>query len=128
MYVKQDSVNSVRVESDENLLEFIIIENDNGTLDIHQKDGTNLKPSGSIKVYVSGPSFKHFEASGACDFYGENKITGIESVTTHLSGSSDVNMELKALRVDVDLSGAGTITLRGRYKGFQRTGFRQYRY
>ena len=118
VYVRQDSVNSVRVEADENLLEFIIIENDNGTLDIHQKDGINLKPSGSIKVYVSGPSFKNFEASGACDFYGENKITGTESVTIHLSGSSDVNMDLKAPRVVVDLSGAGTITLRGDTKDF----------
>lgn len=118
VYVRQDSITSVKVEADENLLEYVIVENDGGTLEIHQKQGINLKPSRSIKVYVSGNAFRHFKASGACDIFGENKITSDEKISIDLSGASDIKMELKAPGVDAELSGAGTITLRGETKDF----------
>jgi Putative auto-transporter adhesin, head GIN domain len=119
VYVKQDSVVSIRVETDENLLPYVIIENRNGVLSIHQKEGTNLKSSRSIKVYVSAPSFTNFEASGACDFYSENQLNSSEPITINLSGASDVKLELKAPKVNADLSGAGSITLKGETKDFR---------
>lgn len=122
VYVKQDSVASVKIETDENLLEYIITDSKDGTLRIHQKEGANLKPSRSIKVYISGPSFKRFKASGACDFFSENKITGTESVSISLSGASDVKLELKVPGIAADLSGAGTITLKGETKDFSVDG------
>jgi hypothetical protein len=122
VYVKQDSVFSVRVEAEENLQEYIITETDGGTLKIHQKEGTSLNPTKSIKVYVSGPMFKHFEASGACDIYTENQLSSNEAVSINLSGSSDVKLELKAPDVKVDLSGAGTITLKGETKDLKVDG------
>lgn len=122
VYVKQDSVSSIRIQTDENLLDYMITENRNGTLHIHQKQGTNLRPSQSIKVYVSGPSFKLFNASGACDFISENKITGSETVRISLSGASDVKLELIAPGIDADLSGAGTINLKGETRNFSVDG------
>ncbi len=122
VYVKQDSASSIRIQTDENLLEYIITDNRNGTLHIHQKEGTNLKPTQSIKVYVSGPSFKLFKASGACDFISENKITATEPVSINLSGASDVKLELIAPGIDADLSGAGTINLKGETRNFNVDG------
>jgi hypothetical protein len=122
VYVKQDSVFSVRVEAEENLLEYIIIETDGNTLHIHQKEGTSLNPTKSIKVYVSGPMFKHFEASGACDIYSENKLSSNESIGINLSGSCDVKLELKAPEVKAGLSGAGTVTLKGETKDLEIDG------
>ena len=122
VYVKQDSVFSIRIQTDENLLEYMITDNRNGTLHIHQKEGTNLKPSQSIKVYLSGPSFKLFKASGACDFISESKITGSEPVSISLSGASEVKLELKVPGIDADLSGAGTINLKGETRNFSVDG------
>lgn len=118
LYVKQDSVNSVKVEADENLLEHIIIDVHDGTLRIRPRDGANLKPSRSIKVYVSGPSISNFKASGACDIISENKITSSDKISIQLSGASDVKMELMAPDVKAELSGAGSITLWGQTKNF----------
>lgn len=122
VYVKQDSAFSVRVETDENLLPYILIENKNGMLYIHHKDHTNLKPTKSIKVYVSGPSFSRFEGSGACNYYTENQLTSTESFSFGLSGASDVKMELKAPRIEAGLSGAGTLTLKGETKDLRIQG------
>ena len=111
IYVKQDSIFSVRVEADENLMEYIITELDGSTLKIRSKDGVNLKSSRSIKVYVSGPSFKYFKASGACDIFSDNKITNSERIAIDISGASDVKMDLMAPQIEentvIELSGAG---------------------
>ncbi len=122
VYVKQDSVVSVKIEADENLLEYVQVTVDGSTLDIREEKGYNLKSAKGIKVYVSGPSFKHFEASGACDIYSENQINSTEPISIDLSGACDVKMELKTPAIDVDLSGAGKITLKGETKDFDVDG------
>lgn len=118
VYVKQDSVVSVKIETDENLMEYMHITVDGSTLEIREERGYNLRPSGSIKVFVSGPSFKHFESSGACDIISDNQINSTEPISVSLSGACNVKMDLKTPRVKVDLSGAGTITLKGETKDF----------
>lgn len=118
VYVRHDSVSSIRVEADENLLQYVEVHNEGGTLHIHEQDGVNLKPSKGIKVYVSGSGFRRFEASGACDIYSENRILSSEEIDIDLSGASNVKMELKAPKVKTELSGAGTITLKGETKDF----------
>jgi hypothetical protein len=122
VYVKQDSVQAVKVETDGNLLEYVITREEGGVLKIYPRNNSNLKPSRDIRIYVSGSDFKHFEASGACDIFTENKITGSERIDIDLSGASDVKMELNAPKVSAELSGAGTIALRGETKDLSLNG------
>ena len=105
VYVKQDSAQSIKIETDENLMEYIVVREDGEVLKIYPKDNSNLKPSGSIKVYVAGLNFRRFEASGACDYYTENKITNTESIAIDLSGSCDAKMELNAPKIQQVLLG-----------------------
>jgi hypothetical protein len=122
LYVKQDSVSNVRIEADENLMQYIKVEADGETLNIYPEDHYNLRPTHHIKVYVSGPSFKHFEASGACDIYSENKISSSNAISINASGASTIKMELKAPAVNTDLSGASNISLSGETKNFRVDG------
>jgi Putative auto-transporter adhesin, head GIN domain len=122
VYVKQDSVASVKVEADENLLEYIQVIDDGEVLRIHPENGFNLNPSGRIKVYVSSPSYKSFEASGACNIYSENKVVSTAMLDFDLSGSCDVKMELNAPKVNAGLSGACDIELKGEAKDFKVEG------
>jgi Putative auto-transporter adhesin, head GIN domain len=119
VYVKQDSVESVKVEADENLQAYIHVTNNGNVLRIHPEEGYNLHPSGHIKVYVSSPIFKTFWASGACNVYGENKINSSDILEFDLSGSCDAKMELNAPKVTADLSGACNIELKGETKEFK---------
>src|ERR1043166_7615487 len=50
LYIKQDAVNSIKVEADENLLQYVEVHNDGGTLQIHEAEGVNLKPTHNIKI------------------------------------------------------------------------------
>jgi hypothetical protein len=119
VYVKQDSVASVKIEADENLMEYIQVIDDGGILRIHPENGYNLHPSRHIKVYVSSSAYKSFEASGACDIYSENKITSPGMIDIDLSGSCDAKLELNTPGVSADLSGACNIELKGETKEFK---------
>jgi len=119
VYVKQDSVASVKIEADENLMEYIQVIHDGEILRIHPEEGYNLRPSGHIKVYVSSPAYKSFEASGACNIYSENKISSTDMVNINLSGSCDAKLELSVPKVSADLSGACNIELKGETKDFK---------
>jgi phage gp45-like len=122
VYIKQDAVVSARIEAEENILPYILTDNRNGILRIYQKEGTNLKLTSSIKIFVSGPSLSSFKASGACIFFSENRITSTTAVKIDLSGACKARLELKAPEIKADLSGAGTITLRGETKELKLDG------
>lgn len=119
VYVGQDSSASIRVEADDNLQSYVETINDGNTLRIKTQEGYNLRSSRQIKVYVSAPSFTRFEASGACDIFGQNKITVSSDVDFDLSGSCDLTMDLNAPKISVGVSGAGTIKLKGETKDFR---------
>lgn len=122
LYVKQDSGRSIKIEADENLLSYIVVDNEGDKLVIKPKNGFNLKPTGSIKVYVSSPLFRKIEASGACDVYTENQISSSEAVDLGLSGSSDAKMDIKAPKITADVSGACSVELKGETKDFSGDG------
>ena len=118
VYAKQDSSSAVGVEADDNLQQYIETINDGGVLRINRREGYNLRPSRTIKVHVSAASFKKFEASGACDVFSEGKITNGSDMDFNLSGSCSITMDVNAPKISVDMSGAGTIKLKGETKDF----------
>ncbi|MBA2499466.1 MAG: DUF2807 domain-containing protein [Chitinophagaceae bacterium] len=118
VFVTQSPETSIRIEGDNNLLEYLEVYEEGGTLRIHTRKGVNIKPSRSMKVYVSNPDFKNFEASGACNIIGQSMIRTNEKVRIDLSGSSDVDMQIDAPRIDTEVSGAGTVKLSGKTKDF----------
>ncbi len=122
VYVIQDSLHSVKIETDDNLAEYIDIKEEGGVLYISMRKNYNLKPTKDIKIFVSGPVFRKFEASGACDFYTQGLVTSTESIAIELSGSSDAEMQLNAPRISADLTGAGSIKLSGQTKDLELDG------
>jgi hypothetical protein len=122
VYARQDSSSSIRVEADENLQQYIEIIDEGNVLRIKTQAGYNLRSSRPIKVYVSSAAFKKFEASGACDIFSEGKITSSSDIDFDLSGSCNVTMDVNAPKISVDMSGAGTIKLKGETKDFRIQG------
>ena len=122
LYVKQDSVRSVKIEADENLMGYIEVINIGNKLVVRPEKGYNLKPSRSIKVWVSSPTFRRFEASGACDIISENKISADGELYIDMSGSCHVEMEINAPKIYADLSGSCNLDLKGETKEFEIDG------
>src|SRR5690349_14210325 len=104
IYVRQDSSSSIRVETDDNLQQYVETMRDGEVLRIKTEEGYNLKPSRQIKVYVSSSIFKRFEASGACNVFSEAKINNPSDVDVDLSGSCDITLEISAPKITADVS------------------------
>ena len=117
VYIKQDSAYSVKVEADENLARYILMENENGTLVIGTEGNANLSGTKPIKIYVSSPAFRDLDVSGACEIFATDTVRG-EVINVRLSGASGAEMLLDAPKVRAKISGASSINLKGRTKEF----------
>jgi len=122
VYANQDSSTSVKVETDENLQEYIEVINDNGVLRIHTKEGYNPNPSKTTRVYVSSAQYKSFEASGSCDLYSQEQINSSEALEIHASGSCKITMDVNAPKVSADVTGACDVVLKGETKDLNLDG------
>lgn len=118
VHIRQDAANSVRLETDENLQEFVDVYITGSTLVIKAKDGFNLDPTKDITVYTSAPAYKDIDVSGACDILGDNTVSGNEPLRMHVSGSGKIDMQVAVPAVSADVSGSGDIFLKGTARTF----------
>lgn len=113
VYLKQDSAYTVNVEADENLQDHIEVYVNKTTLVIKQEKGYNLRPTRSIKIYVSAPLFHHLDVSGASNIYSENRLSSAGEMYIDASGASGVEADIKCPKVSVEVTGASNATLTG---------------
>lgn len=124
VHVKQDAAQSVKIETDENLVQYIEVYTEGNTLKIHPRNGINLDPSRDVIIYVSAPAFKAIGVSGASKIIGDNAISGNDGLTIDASGASKIMIELDGGSVGGDVSGASSINLKGQVSkvDFQASG------
>lgn len=113
LFVRMDSSNSVSIEAEDNLQEYIETRVDGGKLIIGTRNGFNLNPTRTIKAYVTAPYFEELEASGACSITSESLLTSDKHMEIDISGASKGRVELRCPSVSADLSGASNIRLSG---------------
>jgi hypothetical protein len=107
---------AVSIETDQNLMEFIEVENRGGTLTVRERRGYNLRPSRGLKVHVTAPSFKKVALSGAGNILSGAPINNAEAIDLRVSGAGDIKMDVTAPRIASRVSGSGNIVLKGSAK------------
>lgn len=110
IYLKQGSNESISVEADENLHEYIITEVKNNVLNVYTD--ANIRDAERKRVYVTMREVNSVSASSAGDVIGE---TPIKTDRLELSASSagDIKLEVTAKEIKLDISSSGDITLTG---------------
>ena len=122
LYLKQDAGQSITIEADANLMQYIDVFNEGDKLVVKTKNGFNLNPSRDIKVSVSAPLFRKIGASGACDVFTVNQLVSNEPFSLELSGASNGKLDVKAPSIDTDLSGACGVEFKGETKDLSAEG------
>jgi hypothetical protein len=110
VYLKQGNDESVSVEADENLHEYIITEVRGGILDVYSE--YNIRDAERKRVYVTIKEVNSVRTTSAGDVLGE---TPIKSDRLELSASSagDIKLEVIAKDIDIDISSSGDMTISG---------------
>lgn len=110
--IRKGSSRSVTVETDDNLLEYIITEVSGDRLRIRTERNVNLRPSKRVKVYITMPTITGLDASSSSDLIVEDAFRGDE-LDLDVSSSAEIKVNFTGSRVDVDGSSSGKIELRG---------------
>ena len=100
------------VKAEENLLEYLITEVEDGKLHIKWKKGVSIRTNKEVLVTVPFKDIEGVSLAGSGDVFSEDVIE-TDKFKVALSGSGDIKLRLKANEVTSAVSGSGDIQLRG---------------
>ncbi|MEO5591390.1 MAG: head GIN domain-containing protein [Chitinophagaceae bacterium] len=121
LYVAQGDTKPVKIETDENLLQYIEVNQEGDRIIVKTRDGINPQPTSKIKVYVTSPLYNDIDVSGASNITGQTRIVNTENIKLNVSGAGDINMDVDAPAIKAEVSGAGSVNLKGQTKTFDLT-------
>lgn len=106
----QGDKESVVVEADENLMEYIVTEVRGHTLIVETEK--NLRNYDRLRLIVTFRELDQIDASGAVNVYGDDTLT-FEDLSIEASGATEVTLDLEASSLSLNSSGASHIRLAG---------------
>lgn len=109
---------AVKVETDQNLLQYIETIVRDGRLVVRFKDGISVHDVKTAKVYVTAPSFNAFETHGSGNINGEGKIANTNRVDIEISGSGNIQLNMDCPTLKTATHGSGNMMLSGETKDF----------
>lgn len=110
VYLKQGDNESITVEADENLHEYIITEVKGGILHVYTE--ANIRDAEKERVYVTMKEINSVETSSAGDVVGESPVRS-ERLELSASSAGDITLEIYTKLVEIDISSSGDMTLSG---------------
>ena len=116
--IKSGDAYSVSVENDDNILQYVVTDVNDGTLNVHYKDGYSIN-NDHAKVYVTAPSLDKLSISGSGDIATTNVLKNSREIEMNVSGSGNIKGQVDAPSINVSVGGSGNVSLTGRAKDFK---------
>jgi len=110
VYLRQGADESMSVEADENLHEYIITEVRGGVLNVYTD--ANIREAERKRVYVTMKEVNSLRTSSAGDIVGETPVR-TEKLEMSASSAGDIKVEVYAREISLNISSSGDITLTG---------------
>ncbi len=110
LILTQGSSESIRVEADDNLHEYIITEIKNNTLHIYTD--ANIRNAREMNVYVTMKDIEEISATSAGDVIGKSVINSDELLLS-TSSAGDIDLEVDVQKLTCRISSAGCMNLSG---------------
>jgi hypothetical protein len=110
VYLKQGDNQSLTVESDENLQEYIMTEVRDNVLNIYTD--ANIRDAERKRVYVTMKEIKSVKTTSAGDVIGETPVK-TDNLDLSASSAGNIKLEVTAKEIEIDISSSGDITISG---------------
>ena len=110
VYLKQGDKESITLEADENLHEYIITEIKDGVL--HVYTDANIWSAKMKRVYVTMKNVTSLRTSSAGDIIGETPVKGTD-IEISVSSAGNIRLEVFARELEVSISSSGDVSLSG---------------
>jgi hypothetical protein len=112
VYLYQGNKESLTIEADKNLMEFIRTEVKGDRLKIYTED-KSINKFTKMNIYLTFVDLEMIDVSGAADLLGKGKMQ-FKDLTLEASGASELEMELEVDMLRADFSGASEVELMGK--------------
>jgi hypothetical protein len=106
VYIKQDTVESLRIEIDDNLTDRVMATVNNGTLSVGLKQGSYHNVT--VNVYATMKTVSHLTSVGAADFSSLNQLN-TDSIVLKIFGAGTITLAGTAKNQTVEITGAGSV-------------------
>lgn len=110
VFLSQGDHNSVTVEADENLHEYIITEVKGDVLNIYSE--ANIRDAERKRAYVTMKEINSVRTTSAGDVTGETPVRA-DHLELSASSAGNINLEVTAKEINLDISSSGDITISG---------------
>ena len=111
VYLYQGSSESLKIEADENLMEYIKTEVKGDRLEIYTENKTIQKFT-KMNIYLTFEELEMIDISGAVNIIGEDMMK-FDELNIDGSGASDITLNMEVGMLNADFSGASEIKLVG---------------
>ena len=118
VYLSNSPSASVKIEAEENLIEYIETFINDNTLVIRTKEGYSLKPDRDVKIYISAPQLTDIQSSGSGDIISQSLLSDSTKISFGVRGSANIQVDVNAPEIDAEISGTGDMELKGQTRKF----------
>ena len=115
--VMNDPTQLVKIEADDNIMQYVITKVQDGMLDVQLKPNFNYREI-NAKVYVSAASLTKLAVAGSGSITSKDTLVNADEIEFKVSGSGDIIAVADAPAIKASIGGSGTINLHGRTKDF----------
>lgn len=104
---------SVKVEGDENILQYIETKSDDGWLEIKTREHVNVHSRNPIKVYVTTPEISALKVTGSGNLTFNNKFSSRNDLSFGVTGSGNIYADVNTPAVNANITGSGNMYIKG---------------
>lgn len=104
---------SVKVEGDENVLNYILTEEHDGWLNIRERDNYDIQSKNNITVYITTPAISQIKVTGSGDVKSNSEFTSQDEMNFSITGSGDLTIAVNTPRLKAAIAGSGNLNASG---------------
>lgn len=108
----------IKIEGEENLMDYIVTEVTNGTLKVKVKKGVNIKTSRRLTVTVPVKEIEKVSLGGSGNIKSDMLLKA-DNFSVSIGGSGNIILKIDANNVKSSIGGSGNIKLSGKADGMK---------
>jgi hypothetical protein len=104
---------NVKVETDENIIPYIVTEVNDNWLEIKMQNNVSINTNNPVRVYVTTPRITDVQVTGSANISTNNKFSADNKIRFSITGSGDISFNVNAPGIDANITGSGTLHISG---------------
>jgi len=110
VYLTQGSAHSVEIEAQQNIIDNLELDVENGSWNIKGKK--RIKEYKAVVIHITMPTVKALSIGGAGKILGKSEFKNLEELKVSIGGSGEVSLAGSATATSISIAGSGKVDVR----------------